>query len=397
MGMLGQVDSPPDATTLADLEIASSLVLGVDSTALAPRPLSITLQQALEDVLLPALERPPCGVSFSGGIDSSLVLAAATRLARRLGRPDPIPVTCRFPGVSAADESEWQERVVRGLELDEWVRLSFVDELDVVGPVATEVANRHGVLWPANVHLHLPVLRQVAGGSLLTGIGGDEVFGRSRFGSGYAVITRGRSRRQALAAVSDLAMPRPLRRRRDSRTRPDPIPWLRPEPGEVVRRAWIRHTTDEPLRWSAKLRHWSRLRYNRVGRASLELLAADTNTQLVHPLSDPKILGALLHAGRWQEPQSRPDALRRFFPGALPADVGNRRTKAVFDAVFFNRHSRAVVQRWDGQGIDPDIVDVERLRSMWRRSAPSPQSYLLLQSVALAGRHSQFPSPAPGA
>ena len=89
-------------------DIASGTVLGVGPPTLravppvAPDPLA-----ALGRAVLPALRRPPCVVSFSGGLDSS-VLAVAVRMARWEGLPDPVPVTWRFTGAPRADESSWQ-------------------------------------------------------------------------------------------------------------------------------------------------------------------------------------------------------------------------------------------------------------------------------------------------
>src|SRR5687767_6252 len=77
-------------------------------------PLPVT---ALQDVLVPALRRPPCVVAFSGGRDSALVLAGAVAAARREGLDEPIAVSVRFPNAPDADESHWQERVVRYLKL----------------------------------------------------------------------------------------------------------------------------------------------------------------------------------------------------------------------------------------------------------------------------------------
>ncbi len=82
-------------TTLTQLEIASGLVLG--TTPPTPLPsAAVGARQALELAVRPALERAPCLVSFSGGRDSSAVLAVATRVARRHGLPPPVPATNRF-------------------------------------------------------------------------------------------------------------------------------------------------------------------------------------------------------------------------------------------------------------------------------------------------------------
>ena len=71
------------------------------------------------------LSRPPRIVSFSGGRDSSLVLAVVIRVARREGLPLPIPVTVRPAGDADHVEAGWQELVVRDLGLDDWVQVEI--------------------------------------------------------------------------------------------------------------------------------------------------------------------------------------------------------------------------------------------------------------------------------
>ena len=63
---------------LAPLEVATGLVLGVDPKSEVLRQGEATTGSALrsfENAVLPALCRAPCLVSFSGGRDSSAVLA----------------------------------------------------------------------------------------------------------------------------------------------------------------------------------------------------------------------------------------------------------------------------------------------------------------------------------
>src|SRR5262245_66597824 len=83
-------------------EYRASADLPAPSRQRGPNPLA-----ALEKAVLPALRRPPCLVSFSGGRDSSAVLAAATRAAGREGLPPPIPITLRVRNAPMAEESEW--------------------------------------------------------------------------------------------------------------------------------------------------------------------------------------------------------------------------------------------------------------------------------------------------
>ena len=65
-------------------EVATGWTYGLLPDVPMP-PEVVAPRQALDDVLRPALESGPCFVTFSGGRDSSAVLAAATDLARREG------------------------------------------------------------------------------------------------------------------------------------------------------------------------------------------------------------------------------------------------------------------------------------------------------------------------
>ena len=131
---------------------------------------------ALEAVIRPALRRAPCIVGFSGGRDSSALLAVAARLAARERWAPPVPVSFRFPDPDT-HESRWQERVVAHLGLADWIRPELSDQLDFVGPLAAAGLRRYGVLYPPNVHLVSALAEYAPRGSVLTGAGGDDVFG----------------------------------------------------------------------------------------------------------------------------------------------------------------------------------------------------------------------------
>jgi asparagine synthase (glutamine-hydrolysing) len=181
--------------------------------------------EAIERVVLPALEQTPCCVSFSGGRDSSLVLAVAASLARRTALPQPVPVTNVFPAAPQSHENEWQELVVRRLGLKEWVRLEHKDELDLVGPVAGAALRRHGLCFPFNAFFHVPLLEVANGGSLLTGVGGDESLGGVRRYQRVLALNA-RPRPSDVARIAALALPASARRALRRRRMQVPTPWL---------------------------------------------------------------------------------------------------------------------------------------------------------------------------
>ncbi|MFL5910985.1 MAG: asparagine synthase-related protein, partial [Gaiellaceae bacterium] len=126
--------TPPGMTTV---EAAVAVPFDPARARVRARPAPPVPLEALERALLPALARPPCGVAFSGGRDSSALLAAAVRAARRAGLEEPVAVTLRFPGRARAEESRWQELVARAVGLERWEILEIGDELDFVGPLTT--------------------------------------------------------------------------------------------------------------------------------------------------------------------------------------------------------------------------------------------------------------------
>ena len=101
-------------------------------------------------------------VAFSGGRDSCALLAVAVGLARREGIADPIPITLEFAD-AATIETGWQERALAHLGVEDRVRVAVADELDLVGPVAARGLRRHGLLYPANAHLVVPMARAARG------------------------------------------------------------------------------------------------------------------------------------------------------------------------------------------------------------------------------------------
>jgi asparagine synthase (glutamine-hydrolysing) len=369
---------------LAPLELALGFVLGHEPAAPPPGPLAGPLE-ALEAAVLDGLQRPPCLVSFSGGRDSSAVLAVATRVARRTGLPDPIPVTIRAVGSAAADETRWQELVTAHLGLAEWSRLEFTDELDVVGPIARRTLARHGLLWPFNAHFHAPMLEAAAGGTLLTGVGGDELFNAAISRRASAVLAgRVRPRPRDLRRVALHAAPRPLRRRWHERGLGTVHPWLTAAGSRAARRALAAHEAAEPRGLARRMAYTRRARYLAVGTASLGVLARDAGAAIAHPLLEPGVWAAVTAAAPRGGHLARSDAMESIFAGLLPRELLSRGDKAGFDELFFNEHSRALAETWTGRGLPERYVDPAALRDHWRSETPRAQSFTLLQAAWLA-------------
>ena len=363
---------------LRPLDIATGIVLGAPRRAAPlPPPGAATPLEALERAVLPALRRGPCLVSFSGGRDSSAVLAVATRVARREGLPDPIPATNRFPAAAASDETAWQERVVAHLGLDDWIRLTFDDELDVVGPYAQRVLRHHGLLWPFNAHFHLPLLEAAGEGSVLTGVGGDELF------SAACGPVGGRRPRAVAGTLFELA-PYALRRPVLARRAPLTFPWLTPEGTRAATAAAASHDAAQP-RAPARRIAWARgMRSLAVGPRSLGAVAALTGAAIVHPLLDLAVWSTLAHAAGPRGLDGRRHGMRLLVGELLPADLIARGDKASFDEAFFTATARAAAAAWTGGGVPTDLVDPDALAAQWTQPAPMAQSFTLLQAAAAA-------------
>jgi asparagine synthetase B (glutamine-hydrolysing) len=375
-----RIDVPrPDA-----LEIASGMMLGrepgVRDLPRAPRG---GTRPALEHAVARALARPPCVVSFSGGRDSSAVLALATAVARREGYDLPIPATHLYPDDPGTDESEWQRLVIDHLGLDEWIRISVGEELDLVGPVALEVLDRHGVLFPANAFAHVPLLRLARGGSLLCGVGGDEVFDSPavpllRMLRGYERPTRRGLRstwrktgyRSSEHLGNDAAAP---------------LSWLVPSAQvEVAARAGPAIRAVE-TRWDIALRRWVADRYFLAILGTLVLLGRDEGVEVIVPFLDASVMPSLAADAGWAGFRSRTDALTRFVGDLLPPPVLQRTSKAVFTRAFRHGPTTRLLDEWDGSGVDPALVDADQLRSIWLGDSPDARTAMLLQQVAFAG------------
>jgi Asparagine synthase len=369
---------------LSPTEIATGMVLGSHASGTLPASEAIGPLRALEREILPCLLRPPCLVSFSGGRDSSAVLAVAAALARREGLQPPIPVTNVFPEAPDTDEAAWQESVVRHLDLREWLRIEHTDELDLIGPYAQRVLRTHGLVWPFNTHFHLPLLDEARGGSLLTGIGGDELFGAARREHTAALLAGmvGPRPRDVLRITLALA-PHAARRAVFARREPLAFPWLHPHARRAAALALADWSAEAPRDVKHRLAWLRRARYLDVVTEALELTASDGDVLLVHPLLSPCVWAEVASSAGAVGFQSRTDGMRRTFGEVLPDEICARGSKARFDQAFWTARTRAYVDVWDGSGAPDEYVNAEVLAEHWRGDAPLANSYLLLQATWL--------------
>lgn len=377
---------------LTPLEVATCMVFGVEAAKPPLREAGEDSARAvLEQVVAEAFARPPVMVSFSGGRDSSAILALATLVSRRLGVAPPVPVTLRFARCAQTHETTWQEAVVRHLGLDDWARLELDDEVDALGPYARRVLLAHGVLWPPNAHFHAPVFEVGQGGTVLTGAGGDEVMSPHRWLRVAQVLTgRVRPRPRDVLRVGLALSPRWLRVAvlRHRRTAEPAGAWLRPEAARALMDESDADVAADPWRWDAWLRHrWWPSRYRLLAEESLAIMAADLGASVAHPLMDGRFLAAAARQLRLVGFEGRTLAMSRLFSDLIPPALCARSSKASFNSVFFNRHSRAFVADWTGAGVDDRLVDVEALRREWSGEREfDARTLTLLQSAWLAQR-----------
>ncbi|HET9254266.1 MAG TPA: asparagine synthase-related protein [Pseudonocardiaceae bacterium] len=372
-------------------EILTCWVTGFDPVdELAAGPLAPSPRAGFEAALLPALRRTPCVVAFSGGRDSSAILAVATHLARRHGLPDPVPATHDFTGRGEADESHYQELLIRELGLREWHR--FRDEdgrgFDVLGERARRGLRRHGLLWPAMVHCHAPLVELAAGGgSVITGEGGDEVLGSQRMAAvNYVIKNRHRPGRRTLRLLADSLAPATWRRRELCRQlRATPMhPWLRPEIAEGFVQRLARDLAGAPLRWDAAVLRCAGRRSVTTAAANFRRIFAADDVTYHEPFLDPAFLAPLRRAGGWRGWITRTSMMRMLFGDVLPEEICGRDQKARFGSVAVGGPSREFIADWNGEGADPDVVDIEAFRAAVNGESPVYGVQLLLQSAWLA-------------
>lgn len=370
-------------TELRAADMLGNLLHGTDDASpRLPVARGIGVRAALEEAMLPALQRPPCFVSFSGGRDSSAVLAVATAAARQHGLPDPVPATMRFPDEPQTNETRWQDVVLEHVGVAPEV-VTLRHELDALGEIGVASLRRHGLLWPANAYLHIPLLERAHGGSLLTGVGGDELLDSQGSHFLRAALRRERPKPRDLAAAALAVAPRAMREAVSRRREPAALPWLTDAGRVLLSRASAADSVAYPRRWDRAVQHWARTRAYQGLKDSMTTVAAPYDVLAYHPLMDSRVMAELALLGGPAGWDSRTSAMTILFGDLLPDPVLARADKAAFSGPVWGPATRAFTAAWDGTGLDTGLVDVDGLRREWATSSPHFGSILLLQRAFL--------------
>src|SRR4029453_13936503 len=113
---------------------------------------------------------------------------------------------------------------------------------------------------------------------------------------------------------------------------------------------------------------------------ALQRIASDLLVEVRHPFADAGFAAALAAL----PPDARKQGREILFQKALPVELIQRGTRSPFDHVFWSEHSRELAARWNGEGADDELVDLEALRQEWQGLRPDARTFMLLQQIALS-------------
>jgi asparagine synthase (glutamine-hydrolysing) len=164
---------------------------------------------------------------------------------------------------------------------------------------------------------------------------------------------------------------------------------VRPVAYRELAQLWAADEADEPVRLRARVRRIQAGRPLRIGLESLRLLAVDAGATIAHPLATPEFGLAVAAAAPSGGYDSRSAAVLALFGDLLPQTLVERSTKALFDTAFWGRHSRTLAASWNGEGVDPAVVETSALRAVWAQNEPDAHTFLMLQAAWLE-HHRQF-------
>jgi asparagine synthase (glutamine-hydrolysing) len=159
---------------------------------------------------------------------------------------------------------------------------------------------------------------------------------------------------------------------------------MRPDTYRQFNAVRIEELSTRPIRRDKFLVWESRLRRSAFAEHTLAQLAADVGARAFHPLHDRRFVAALARDLGARGRGDRTSVMRRIFAKDLPDEVIARSSKANFAVAYFRSFSRDFARRWDGIGVDTDLVDPELLRKAWLEWIVDTRSALALQTAWLS-------------
>ena len=216
---------------------------------------------------------------------------------------------------------------------------------------------------------------------MITGFGGDSVIGGwIRAHAAEVMAFRAVPRPSDSLMFGYALSPRAIRAvaMRMQLTRP---PWMREGAYREFNALRIAELSSRPVRRDKFLRWESRLRRSAFAESTFARLAADVDAQAFHPLHDRRFVAALERDLGARGGGDRTSIMRRVFAKDLPDDVLARSGKANFAVAYFRNYTREFARRWDGIGLDPELVDPEPLRKAWLEWIVDPRAALALQAA----------------
>jgi asparagine synthase (glutamine-hydrolysing) len=305
-------------------------------------------------------------------------------VARREDLPLPVPITLSYPDAPDTDETHWQQAVLNHLGIAERIVLTVHGEHDPLGPVATPVLLRHGLVWPPNFAPTVRMMTMARGGVLLTGEGGDETFGLKRVTPLTKLLSaRGRVSPGVYGDMLRMLSPRMLRRRAAFRSR-YVRPWLRQDVEDLLSQRDAADLAAYALRASRNTWQFATRRSTRIAYETVRVLGADMDVTYVQAFAEPTLVAAVANEGGFFGWTGRTATMRALFGELLPREVLERSTKALFANAVFTRRTREFARTWTGSGVDTDLVDPDILRDTWLSDDPHAPSMSLLQQAWLA-------------
>ncbi|WP_227994682.1 asparagine synthase-related protein [Luteimicrobium xylanilyticum] len=336
-----------------------------------------TPRAVLERLLDRATEGRRTYVMFSGGRDSSSLLALATSCARRRGDDDPMPVTLRHPGVLEADETAWQELVIDHLGLRDHLVIEVRGEQELLGEPARRAMGRRGAVWPSALQLRDVAYRQLDDGVVVTGEGGDHVLTAHRITMLRNVLHDRRVpswHELRLAAATFEPRRRYVRRVGSLASRH----WLRGAAQSAYSQA-VGELARSPLSWARATLRTFDPRVQSVILHNHEEGIREYGLEPLTPFAHPEFHAALARSGGFWGYEGRTHVFRMLFGDLLPDAILARQTKASFNGARWGELEKEFARSWTGDCFDPEWVDAEALRREWLSDRPGPGSDYLIQ------------------